>query len=271
MAMPSSQRYAGVRAAITGASGGLGQALAKRLALEGASLVLIDHPVREQQLKGLRASIAGSELSGAMRHETVTCDVSAESEVNAVFKSLGEADHPMRALFCLAGIQREGRSDALSGEEIMRVLNVTFLGTLWCNLAAVRSFLARGLQGTIVNCSSVHEIIPKPGLLSYALSKASVGMLTKTLALEYVRSGIRINAVGPGAVDTPINDTWRNNASQRAAVEDRIPIGRVAQPEEIAAAFAFLGSGEASYFVGQTIFPCGGLTLYGDFRENWSS
>lgn len=263
-------RYSGIRAVITGASGGLGQALAVRLAGEGASLVLIDHPSRAVQLRHRLESLGPSNAPESP-HEMMTCDVSIEAEVAAAFEALGRSGNPVHALFCLAGIQREGRSDLLSAEDIMRVLNVTFLGTLWCNLAAVRLFLAAGQSGTIVNCSSVHEIIPKPGLLSYALSKASVGMLTKTLALEYVRNGIRINAVGPGAVDTPINDTWRNDPARRATVEDRIPIGRVAQPEEIAAAFAFLGSSEASYFVGQTIFPCGGLTLYGDFRENWSS
>ena len=95
--------------------------------------------------------------------------------------------------------------------------------------------------------------------------------LTRTLALEFADRGIRVNAVGPGAVDTPINAAWTGDAAKRAVVESHIPLGRVATPEEIAGIFAFLASDEASYVTGQTIYACGGLTLFGEFRENWAS
>jgi glucose 1-dehydrogenase len=95
--------------------------------------------------------------------------------------------------------------------------------------------------------------------------------LTKTLALEYAGQGIRVNAVGPGAVVTPINKAWIDNPKARAEVESHIPLGRAADASEIAAAFAFLASDEASYITGQTLFACGGLTLYPEFRVAWSS
>ena len=123
----------------------------------------------------------------------------------------------------------------------------------------------------IVNNSSVHEIIPKPKYLSYSISKGGMENLTKTLALEYAASGIRVNAVGPGAVVTPINKAWIDNPKARGEVESHIPMARPAEADEIAAVFAFLASDEASYITGQTIFVCGGLSLYPEFRTAWAS
>jgi glucose 1-dehydrogenase len=94
--------------------------------------------------------------------------------------------------------------------------------------------------------------------------------LTKSFALEYADRGIRGNAVGPGAVVTPINSAWTSNPKARAEVERHIRMGRAAAPEEIASVFAFLASEDASYITGQTIFACGGLTLYPEFRVAWS-
>jgi glucose 1-dehydrogenase len=95
--------------------------------------------------------------------------------------------------------------------------------------------------------------------------------LTKTLALEYSSRGIRVNAVGPGAIVTPINKAWIGDPKAKAEVESHIPMGRPGDPDEIAAVFAFLASDEASYITGQTVYACGGLTLYPEFRTTWSS
>ena len=95
--------------------------------------------------------------------------------------------------------------------------------------------------------------------------------MTRTLALEYADRGIRVNSVGPGAIVTPINSAWTGDPQARKAVVAHIPMGRAGSAEEIATVFAFLASDDASYITGQTIFACGGLTLFGDFRENWSS
>ena len=129
----------------------------------------------------------------------------------------------------------------------------------------------RGGPGVILNNSSVHEIIPKPKYLPYSISKGGMENLTKSLALEYAADGIRVNSVGPGAVVTPINKAWIDNPKARGEVESHIPMSRPAAADEIASVFAFLASDDASYVTGQTIFACGGLTLYPEFRTAWSS
>ena len=105
----------------------------------------------------------------------------------------------------------------------------------------------------------------------YSVSKGALENMTRTLALEYAGRGIRVNSVGPGAVVTPINRAWIHDPKARAEVESHIPMGRAACPEEIASVFAFLASDDASYITGQTIYACGGLTLYPEFRTAWSS
>ena len=123
----------------------------------------------------------------------------------------------------------------------------------------------------IVNNTSVHEFIPKPGFVSYSIAKSGMEGLTRTLALEYAPNGIRVNSVGPGATITPINAAWTSDEKARAIVESHIPMGRAAAASEMASVFAFLASDEASYITGQSLFACGGLTLYPEFRTNWSS
>jgi glucose 1-dehydrogenase len=151
-----------------------------------------------------------------------------------------------------------------------RVLNVNLRGAFLCSRAAIRHFLQAG-GGVIVNNSSVHELIPKPKYVAYSISKGGMGNLTRTLALEYASQRIRVNAVAPGAIVTPINDAWTHDERARMGVESHIPMGRAGAPEEIAAAVAFLASDEATYITGQTLYVCGGLTLYPEFRTAWSS
>jgi len=155
--------------------------------------------------------------------------------------------------------------------------------TLRAHQAALRHFLNRptgslgyGAEtkhsgGVILNCSSVHEIIPKPGYIAYSISKGGMENMTRTLALEYADKGIRVNAVAPGAVNTDMNARWINDPKMRHDVESHIPMGRAAASDEMASVFAFLASDDASYITGQTLFACGGLTLFGDFKKNWSS
>jgi glucose 1-dehydrogenase len=148
---------------------------------------------------------------------------------------------------------------------------VNVRGAFLCAREAIRHFLAEEKGGSIINISSVHQRIPKPGYLGYSVSKGGMQNLTTTLALEYGGHGVRVNAVGPGATVTPINRAWIDDPVKREMVEAHIPMARAGTSDEMAGVVCFLASDDGAYITGQTLFVDGGLTLYADFREPWSS
>jgi len=263
-------RLAGKSALITGAGTGIGRAIAVRFAREGANVAVNDRTAGEaleQTLALAKAARAG----GPGTEVGAPADVSNEDEVKAMVAGAAAAFGRLDILVNNAGIQKPCPSHELEAADFDRVIAVNLRGAFLCAREALRHFLSRPGGGVILNNSSVHEIIPKPKYLSYSISKGGMENLTKTLALEYAGRGIRVNAVGPGAVVTPINKAWIDDPKARAEVESHIPMSRPAEAEEIAALFAFLASDEASYITGQTFFACGGLTLYPEFRVAWSS
>jgi glucose 1-dehydrogenase len=262
-------RLQGKNVLVTGASSGIGQAIAVRFAEEGAN-VAVNYRSGAEQAEATRAMAQHANSSG--KHITVHADVSREEDVQAMFAKALEAFGSLDVLVNNAGIQKPSPSHEIEVSDFDRVIGVNLRGPFLCAREAIRHFLARnGRGGVILNNSSVHEIIPKPKYLSYSISKGGMENLTKTLALEYADRNIRVNAVGPGAVVTPINRAWIDNPKARGEVESHIPMARAGAASEIAAVFAFLASDEASYITGQTIFACGGLTLYPEFRVAWSS
>src|SRR5207245_11550701 len=184
--------------------------------------------------------------------------IPTQPQVHEKFATTMSAFGRLHILINNAGIQQPTPSHELTEETFNRIINVNVNGTFLCSREAIRHFLSRPGGGAIVNNTSVHEIIPKPKYLPYSVSKGGMENLTKSLALEYAGQGIRVNAVGPGAVVTPINKAWIDNPKARGEVESHIPMGRAAAADEIASVFAFLASAEASYITGQTIFACGG-------------
>jgi glucose 1-dehydrogenase len=198
-------------------------------------------------------------------------DVAEEDQVTAMIAGAVERFGRLDVLVNNAGIAAQAPSHEVAMADFDRVMGVNLRGAFLCSRAAIAHFLTREGAGVVLMNTSVHEIIPKPGYASYSISKGGLGSLTRTLALEYAARGIRVNAVGPGAIETSLNASWTGDSEARAAVERHIPLGRVGRPEEIAAVFAFLASDDASYITGQTIFACGGLTLYEEFRKNWAS
>jgi glucose 1-dehydrogenase len=265
------QRLKGRTALITGASSGIGQAVAIRFAAEGANIAINYRRDAEgaETTKNLARQARQPNCEG--REFVVQADVSKEADVHRCFADTIQFLGPIDIVVNNAGIQKATPSDQLTLEDFDHVLNVNLRGAFLCAREGIRHFLERGKPGVILNDSSVHEIIPKPKYLPYSVSKGGMENLTKTLALEYADRGIRVNAVGPGAVVTPINSAWTNDPKAKKEVENHIPMGRAADPSEIAAVFAFLASDDASYITGQTIFACGGLTLYPEFRVAWSS
>ena len=223
-----------------------------------------------EQAEATRAMAQQANSSG--KHITVQADVSREDEVQAMFAKALAAFGSLDVLVNNAGIQKPSPSHEIEVSDFDRIIGVNLRGPFLCAREAIRHFLTRnGRGGVILNNSSVHEIIPKPKYLSYSISKGGMENLTKSLALEYAADGIRVNSVGPGAVVTPINKAWIDNPKARGEVESHIPMSRPAAADEIASVFAFLASDDASYVTGQTIFACGGLTLYPEFRTAWSS
>jgi len=266
-------RLEGKNALITGASTGIGQAIAIRFAEEGANVAI---NYRSGPEEALATEVRVHDACLAARNHgckdlIIQADISNEDQVAEMFAKVIDSFGRIDILVNNAGIQKPQPSHEIATEDFDRVVGVNLRGAFLCARQAIRHFLERGGGGVILNNSSVHEIIPKPKYLPYSISKGGMENMTKSLALEYADRGIRVNAVGPGAVVPPINNAWIHDPKARAAVEGHIPMGRAAQPEEIASVFAFLASDDASYITGQTIFACGGLTLYPEFRVAWSS
>jgi glucose 1-dehydrogenase len=197
--------------------------------------------------------------------------VSEEEDVVAMLESAVDGLGGIDVLVNNAGIQTSSPSHELSTSDFDKVLGVNLRGAFLCAREAVKRFLATGTNGVIINVSSVHQLIPKPNYLAYSTSKGGMESLTQTLALEYAGQGIRVNAIAPGATVTPINRAWIDDPVKRAMVESHIPMERAGTADEMAGVTCFLASDDAAYITGQTIFVDGGLTLFADFREPWSS
>jgi glucose 1-dehydrogenase len=258
---------------ITGGTSGIGQATAVRFAEHGAN-VAINYLTTPDEAAGTEEQVVAC-LQKVQQHGVrdvlVQGDVSSEQDV---VRMVGEASERLGGLDVLinnAGIQISRPSEQLASAEFDRVLAVDLRGAFLCARQAIRRFLADEKPGVVINVSSVHEVIPRPSYLSYSISKGGVGNMTRTLALEYARRGIRVNGVGPGATITPINRAWTEDPVKTEIVAGHIPLGRAGTADEMAGVCAFLASDDAAYITGQTIFVDGGLTLYADFLEPWSS
>jgi glucose 1-dehydrogenase len=258
---------------VTGGSSGIGQAIAVRFAEHGANVAINylttpdEAAATEEQV---HACVRKVRQQG-VRDVLVQGDVSSEDDV---VRMVGEATERLGALDILvnnAGIQTSRPSDQLPSTDFDEVLAVNLRGAFLCAREAIKRFLADKTPGVVINVSSVHQIVPKPRYLAYSVSKGGMQNLTRTLALEYGGRGIRVNAVGPGATITPINRAWVEDPSKAEMVVSHIPLGRAGTADEMAGVCAFLASDDGAYITGQTIFVDGGLTLYADFREPWSS
>ena len=266
-------KLSGKNVLVTGASSGIGEAIAIRFAREGANVAINYHSGadRAEEVKHKAEKAAKEAKIPGAKVITVKGDVSREQAVKDMFDKVLQEFGTLDVLINNSGIQKPTPSHEVDMADFDKVIGVNLRGTFMCSREAIRHFLSRKAPGVIVNNSSVHEIIPKPKYVPYSISKGGMENLTKSLALEYADRGIRVNAVGPGAIVTPINNAWINDPKARAEVESHIPMGRPGEADEIAGVFAFLASEESSYITGQTIFACGGLTLYPEFRVAWSS
>src|SRR3954465_15195897 len=258
---------------VTGGSSGIGQAIAVRFAEYGANVAINYLTTPDEAAdteEQVHACISKVQQEG-VQDLLVQADVSKEADVVRMVEQTVDALGSIDVLVNNAGIQISRPSHELMNGDFDRVIDINLRGSFMSPRETIRNFLDQGTGGSIVNISSVHQVIPKPGYLGYSVSKGGMQNLTKTLALEYASEGIRVNGVGPGATITPINRAWVEDPVKAAAVEEHIPLRRAGTADEMAGVTCFLASDEAAYITGQTIFVDGGLTLYPSFATPWSS
>ena len=258
---------------VTGGSSGIGQAIAVRFAQYGANVAVnyLREPGEARDTEEQVHACVSRVRQHGVRDVLVGGDVSQEDDVVRMVADAAEALGGLDVLVNNAGIQISRPSEELSSADFDRVIAVNLRGSFLCARQAIRRFLADDRAGSVVNVSSVHQVIPKPGYLGYSTSKGGMQNLTRTLALEYAPRGIRVNAVGPGATVTPINRAWIDDPDKRRQVEEHIPMRRAGDADEMAGVTCFLASDLAAYITGQTIFVDGGLTLFPSFATPWSS
>jgi glucose 1-dehydrogenase len=260
---------------VTGGSSGIGQAIAVRFGHEGANVAinyrksLEEAKQTEEMVYQCRDEI--NACGSGARAILVQADVAQEDDVVRMVETTIQEFGGLDVLINNAGFQISGASHEIDIAQFDRVIAANLRGAYMCARETIKHLLTAGKSGSIINVSSVHQEIPKPNYIGYSTSKGGMQNLTRTLALEYARHGIRVNAIGPGATVTPINRAWVDDPEKRAQVESHIPLGRAGTSDEMAAVTVFLCSDEAAYITGQTLFIDGGLTLYADFLTPWSS
>lgn len=241
---------------VTGAASGIGLAIAERFAGEGARLVLAD--VLEEA-----GEKAAADLTSA-GHEAifVNCDVSERLDVRNLLALTLEAYGDVDVLINNAAIMDSAPFLDLTEEEFNQVLGVNLKGCFLLGQAAARRMIEQIEEGkppgVIVNISSINQVFALPNYVAYSASKGGVNQLTKAMALALAGHGIRVNAIGPGSIATPMLQSVLRNAEGKKRLLQRTPLGRIGEPSEIAAIAVFLASSEASYVTGQTIFADGG-------------
>ncbi|WP_405009128.1 SDR family oxidoreductase [Kitasatospora sp. NBC_01539] len=257
----------GQKALVTGANSGIGKATAIGLGRAGADVVVnyvfgreaADEVVEEIRSFGVQA----------YAHEA---DVSQEDQVVAMVARMVEEFGTIDVLVANAGLQRDAASTEMTLDQWNKVLEVNLTGQFLCAREAAKEFVRRGVvpevsrsAGKIVCMSSVHQIIPWSGHVNYAASKGGILMMMQTLAQEFAPKGIRVNAVAPGAIRTPINRSAWETPEAEADLLRLIPYRRVGDPDDIAHAVTVLASDLMDYVVGATIYVDGGMTLFPGF------
>ena len=243
-------------ALVTGAASGMGLATAQAFAAAGAGVVLAD--TREE----LAEAEARKLVAEGHRAIAIRCDVSDDAQIAAMVKHTVAEFGRLDAAFNNAGVMAHIAPTAESTrEEWDRVIGINLRGVWSCMKHELRQMERQG-SGTIVNNASVGALTGNPGIGSYIASKHGVVGLTRTAALEYVKQGIRVNAVNPGLIDTQIaRDVVRGNEHAYDDIAKNVPIGRAGRPEEIASAVLWLCSPGASYVIGHALTVDGGMTV----------
>jgi glucose 1-dehydrogenase len=260
----------GQSALVTGANSGIGLAVAKALAMDGANVVVnyVTHPEMAQAVVDDIKANGGTAIA-------LQADVSNESQVQAMFQAMYKEYGTIDILVNNAGLQKDSAFENMSLADWQLVINVNLTGQFLCAREAAREFLRRGVvpersvaAGKIICMSSVHEVIPWGGHVNYATSKGGIMMLMKSMAQELAPKKIRVNSIAPGAIQTPINQSAWDTPAALNSLLTLIPYNRIGQPEDIGKLAAWLACDESDYITGTTVFCDGGMTLYPGFSTN---
>lgn len=257
----------GQPALVTGANSGIGKAVALGLAKAGAD-VIVNYVVDPECADAVVQEI----VAMGRRALAIKADVSNEAEVVAMFAQAVAAFGTLHIVVSNAGLQRDAAFDQMTMEQWNKVIGVNLTGQFLCAREATREFKRRGLDlkvsmaaGKIICMSSVHQQIPWGGHVNYAASKGGVMLMMKSIAQELAPQRIRVNAVAPGAIRTPINTAAWETPEAYASLMTLVPYNRIGEPDDIAQAVVWLASDAADYVTGITLFVDGGMTLYPGF------
>ena len=243
------------KAVVTGGGSGIGQAIAIQLAANGADVHILEITVENGQQTLEKIQSAGGNV------KVYACDVSKQKEVLEVFDQIG----PINILVNNAGIAHIGKADTTSEEDFDRIYNVNIKGVYNCLFAAIPQ-IRKSAGGVIINMASIAALVGIPDRFAYSTAKGAVKAMTMSVAKDYINENIRCNSISPARVHTPFVDGFlKNNYSgQIEGMFDKLsktqPIGRMAQPEEVAALALFLCSDEASFITGVDYPIDGGFT-----------
>jgi glucose 1-dehydrogenase len=264
---PIEKKLQGQKALVTGASSGIGKGIALGLAHAGADVVVnyVSEPEAAEEVVA-EASRCGSK---AYAHR---CDVSHEDEVQEMFRRMVGEFGAIDILVNNAGLQKDAPFDKMTLDDWNTVIGVNLTGQFLCAREAIRAFRRRGVAphvscsaGKIICVSSVHDVIPWAGHVNYAASKGGVSLMMKSIAQEVAPYRIRVNAICPGAVRTPINVQAWNTPEAYAELMRLVPYKRIGEVDDIARASVWLASDDSDYITGASIYVDGGMTLYPGF------
>lgn len=245
-----SDRLNGKIALVTGASQGIGKGIVDRFLAEGATVVASDI-----NIDGAAGELQQGDSDALwMTHLDVGDSAQANATVNAIVEKFGQID------ICVnnAGLIHADDFLDISEENFNKVMRVNLSGTFLVGQAAARAMVKSGVNGAIINMSSINAVLAHANQIPYVCSKGGVNQLTKAMALSLATKGVRVNAIGPGSIATEMLATITTDEAARNKVMSRTPMGRLGTVDEIASTAVFLASEDASYVTGQTIYVDGG-------------
>ncbi len=242
-------------ALVTGAAQGLGLAIAERFIADGAKVVLVD--VQGDKVKAQAERLGPN----AAWYEADLSKIDSAMAAAIVAKAVNDFGSIDIAV-CNAGIIHTADFVDFPEDMFDRIQRVNLKSPFLIGQAAARVMIQKGIKGAIINMSSINAILANPSAVAYAVSKGGVKQLTAVMAVALIKHGIRVNALGPGTIATElVMNSVMASEEQKHTVLSRTPIGRLGDPSEVASVASFLASDDASYIVGQTIYPDGGRLI----------